>query len=1079
MNSVFLRWGLPALVTVVAGTGIAVAMTGGHIAADLDGRTMQALEHRYGWASVRFDGRDALVTGTASDQDTVDDLVARVAAVHGVRSVTSGVVLAEHASPYPFSARIDDGRIALAGGVPDETAHAELVLETAAAEDGLRLLAGAPPRAAWRSAVAYALDYLPHFEEGEVGLSDLTLTVSGRAASAEDYDSLLRLARDGAPAGVELGFTEIIPPLVSPYKWQAEFDGSTVAVSGHAPGEGFAERLRAADLQGLPVSTSLVLASGAPEQFDETALLLLQNLVQLESGTATISGTAASLSGTPGDRATAARVRQTVAQAGATVDLEPPRVNRYFFTATRQDESIILDGLVPDAAALQRLQDLPQVDASGLELARGAPTRFASAVDFGLDVLEHLSEGRFSLRDNVLALHGRARTLAGLAAAETLVSLGPPQGLILAKAELQPPLASPYVWTAEKRESGRLRLSGYVPSQTVRAALSEAAGTATDTTVLADGAPEGFESTARSGLSLLPLLTTGTVSYDGRDWSLAGTVATAEQAARLETAFAAAGLDSAGWFYDVSLPPPPIPVVDPYVWRATRDGSGAVTVSGFAPAEPFRKVLAVRVGRSIIDNTELGSGQPEGFFEAALAGVDALLRLDEGTLELRDGTWSLTGATATMPERIEIERSLMAAIDTSAWELDITAVDAPPVADPWLWRATKTSGGIALSGHVNSEEFRRFLGVRAGQVASDDLELASGEPTGFIDDALAGLEALRPLATGTAEYDGTGWRLAGVAETGTDRAAALAALATASDGGDSWAVSLSEPTPTGNGPDAEVPAGEEPGETAPVEDVPAEVASVEAETGAEDQPPMFTGRMRFEAVREPGQGIALRGVVPADATRRYFGVIAGNVESAQLGLAGDLPDDFIGNADAGIRALASLADGRFAFDGDRWMLQGRAATDAARKTALASVEAAPAAGDWQIALDLVPPMELCQQKIASFASRNAILFQSGSAAITAESLPALDELASYLNLCPAAAVYVEGHTDADGDENANLALSVARAEAVVAALIERGVGFQRLYAIGYGESLPVADNDTIAGKQANRRIAFTIAEGQT
>ena len=163
-------------------------------------------------------------------------------------------------------------------------------------------------------------------------------------------------------------------------------------------------------------------------------------------------------------------------------------------------------------------------------------------------------------------------------------------------------------------------------------------------------------------------------------------------------------------------------------------------------------------------------------------------------------------------------------------------------------------------------------------------------------------------------------------------------------------------------------------------------------------------------------------------------------------------------------------------------------------------------------------MELCQQKITLFASRNAILFQSGSATITGESLPALDELASYLELCPAAAVHIEGHTDADGDDTSNLALSIARAEAVVArlsttdgvgaiagsvgsnaavsgsfawseigntteavvaALIERGVGFERLYAIGYGESLPVADNDTIAGKQANRRIAFTIVEGQT
>ena len=59
---------------------------------------------------------------------------------------------------------------------------------------------------------------------------------------------------------------------------------------------------------------------------------------------------------------------------------------------------------------------------------------------------------------------------------------------------------------------------------------------------------------------------------------------------------------------------------------------------------------------------------------------------------------------------------------------------------------------------------------------------------------------------------------------------------------------------------------------------------------------------------------------------------------------------------------------------------------------------------------------------------------------------------------------------------ANLALSVSRAEAVVDALILRGINPGRLYAIGYGESLPIASNDTRAGKQANRRIAFTLSD---
>ena len=71
---------------------------------------------------------------------------------------------------------------------------------------------------------------------------------------------------------------------------------------------------------------------------------------------------------------------------------------------------------------------------------------------------------------------------------------------------------------------------------------------------------------------------------------------------------------------------------------------------------------------------------------------------------------------------------------------------------------------------------------------------------------------------------------------------------------------------------------------------------------------------------------------------------------------------------------------------------------------------------------------------------------------------------------------MQGHTDTDGDADGNLALSVARAEAVVAELIKRGVDESRLYAEGYGETDPIASNDTKDGKAKNRRIAFAISE---
>src|SRR5690606_31077319 len=109
-------------------------------------------------------------------------------------------------------------------------------------------------------------------------------------------------------------------------------------------------------------------------------------------------------------------------------------------------------------------------------------------------------------------------------------------------------------------------------------------------------------------------------------------------------------------------------------------------------------------------------------------------------------------------------------------------------------------------------------------------------------------------------------------------------------------------------------------------------------------------------------------------------------------------------------------------------------------------------------------------------AQNAILFQSGAAVLTASAEPELDAFAAALKRCPQADVNVEGHTDSDGDAKANLALSVARAEAVVNALIARDVSPARLYAIGYGESQPIADNNTAQGKKQNRRIVISLAD---
>ncbi|MEZ5343242.1 MAG: OmpA family protein [Acidimicrobiales bacterium] len=103
-----------------------------------------------------------------------------------------------------------------------------------------------------------------------------------------------------------------------------------------------------------------------------------------------------------------------------------------------------------------------------------------------------------------------------------------------------------------------------------------------------------------------------------------------------------------------------------------------------------------------------------------------------------------------------------------------------------------------------------------------------------------------------------------------------------------------------------------------------------------------------------------------------------------------------------------------------------------------------------------------------------ILFETGSAVIVPESQGTLDEAAKILQQFPDAAIEVGGHTDSRGGAEANKLLSQSRADAVVAALIERGVT-NELTSVGYGEEQLKEDpDDTLEQQQLNRRIEFRI-----
>lgn len=107
-----------------------------------------------------------------------------------------------------------------------------------------------------------------------------------------------------------------------------------------------------------------------------------------------------------------------------------------------------------------------------------------------------------------------------------------------------------------------------------------------------------------------------------------------------------------------------------------------------------------------------------------------------------------------------------------------------------------------------------------------------------------------------------------------------------------------------------------------------------------------------------------------------------------------------------------------------------------------------------------------------------IHFDPSKASIRSESFAVLDELVSEVKRLKVTKILLSGHTDSDGDAAANLRLSEARAISVKDYLVAKGLSAYAIETQGFGETRPIADNNTDEGKGKNRRTELRILETQ-
>ena len=365
-----------------------------------------------------------------------------------------------------------------------------------------------------------------------------------------------------------------------------------------------------------------------------------------------------------------------------------------------------------------------------------------------------------------------------------------------------------------------------------------------------------------------------------------------------------------------------------------------------------------------------------------------------------------------------------------------------PEAKPFVWSAERDVVRVTLSGSspLPATKGRMLEAARGslGVEVVDRTTLARGAPQHFDNAALLLLDQIAKLKDGKITLSDTKVSLSGMARELGGREAIAAALKNLPEG---FSVAAND---------------------------------VKA-------PPYI-----FHAYKDPvAVTLTLTGYVPdnnvhaalvAAAGRKFFKEKVVDNLKASVGA----PAGFANAVVPALGALSRLSTGTLVVSDREVKLSGDALYEAAAVQIRAGLgKDFPQGWQFKPEISVKPPAApvdatVCQQLFADLLGQARIRFESGKADIVADSAGLLDRLIETALRCPNTNIEISGHTDSDGEEPSNQALSEKRAQAVTDYLVKAGLPANRFSAVGYGSTQPIAGNDSDQGKAQNRRIDFVV-----
>ncbi|WP_265500134.1 OmpA family protein [Paracoccus beibuensis] len=484
-------------------------------------------------------------------------------------------------------------------------------------------------------------------------------------------------------------------------------------------------------------------------------------------------------------------------------------------------------------------------------------------------------------------------------------------------------------------------------------------------------------------------------------------------------------------------------------------GDMGVSLIGLIPASTdrdavLRQLRPTAPDGQLSDLLEVADhSAPEGWDAALRFGLRAVGMTGQSKISVAPGRVQVAALARDAADQARLEAALRAAAPAGL-ELDLQVTAPRPVISPFTLSFAATDNGAGFEACVaDTEDARdRILAAAAdaGLEGAPDCLLGLGAPSAdWGDVAVAAIRAVGTLGRGSVTLSNA-------------QVALSAPEGVTSARFDKVAADLQAALP--------------------------QAFTLEARL---EQPEEVPQPIEFHANLSDRGALTMQGRI-ADAAMReaVSSFAAARFDVAQSGLRADprVPEGWTVRVIAGLEAMDALHAGTVEVTPDLITLRGMSGSPAATERAAAFLtERLGAGARFELAigydrrldpsLDL-PDGEECARRLNVIMSESELGFEPGGSSIAGDPKPTLALLSDTMAECNEYQLEAAGHTDSQGSDRFNAELSRSRAQAILMAMQWAGIDVSNMTARGYGESQPVAPNDTEAGREANRRIEFRL-----